>query len=179
MERIIELRETGKVRDVIAHLRKIRLPQLPDSVERVERKLEEFKPKDGEEMPRQLTELQALHEVPYEEIIVASRYLKGNSPFETKHGVKGAQFENVLVVMGRGWSRYNFDQMLSNARDETKIKGEKDRNRFEDNRNLFYVACSRPQKRLALLFTQQLSADALQTVQEWFGAENVQPLQLN
>ncbi len=175
MEKLLELRENGTVRDVIAHLREARLPQLPDAVERLEKKLEEFDHDGEEETPRSLKELAALQQVPYQEIILASRYLEGHSPFETKHGVKGAEFENVLVVMGRGWNRYNFDQMLSNARDETQIK-EKDRKRFEDNRNLFYVVCSRPQKRLAALFTQQLSDDATQTVQDWFGAENVQEL---
>ncbi len=27
-------------------------------------------------------------------------------PFSTKHGVKGAQFENVLVVLKRGWKPF-------------------------------------------------------------------------
>ncbi|MFT8777133.1 MAG: hypothetical protein ABF893_10820 [Gluconacetobacter liquefaciens] len=40
---------------------------------------------------------------------------------------------------------------------------------FERNRNLFYVACSKPKKRLALLFTQQLSAAVMGKVQAWFG----------
>jgi DNA helicase-2/ATP-dependent DNA helicase PcrA len=44
---------------------------------------------------------------------------------------------------------------------------------FENNRNLFYVACSRPKVRLALLFTQILNANAMAKLNEWFGAENV------
>jgi DNA helicase-2/ATP-dependent DNA helicase PcrA len=44
---------------------------------------------------------------------------------------------------------------------------------FESNRNLFYVACSRPKRRLAILFTQMLSAAALAKVSELFGEENV------
>ena len=35
---------------------------------------------------------------------------------------------------------------------------------FERNRNLFYVTCSRPKKRLGVLFTQRLCGAALQTV---------------
>jgi DNA helicase-2/ATP-dependent DNA helicase PcrA len=98
----------------------------------------------------------------------------GFSPFETKHGVKGAQFENVLVVIGRGWNRYNFNEMLELAA-ATPIP-DKRREAFERNRNLFYVACSRPKTRLALLFTQQLSTDALGTLAAWFGVETVAPL---
>ena len=44
---------------------------------------------------------------------------------------------------------------------------------FESNRNLFYVACSRPKVRLALLFTQILSANAMAKLTAWFGAANI------
>ncbi|MCF5571277.1 hypothetical protein GIV66_31455, partial [Pseudomonas sp. PA-3-11C] len=47
------------------------------------------------------------------------------------------------------------------------------REKFESNRNLFYVACSRPKVRLALLFTQLLSQAALAQITAWFGAEHV------
>jgi DNA helicase-2/ATP-dependent DNA helicase PcrA len=53
----------------------------------------------------------------------------------------------------------------------------KSQNKFEQNRNLFYVACSRPKTRLAVLFTQLLSPAALETVQYWFSAQNVDPLE--
>ena len=102
MGRLIELRDTSSVGDVIDHLRDVRRPRLPDGVERRERELEEFDHDAGEEMPRLLTELRALRDVPYREIIALCGYLSGHSPFETKHGVKGAEFENVLVVVGRG-----------------------------------------------------------------------------
>ena len=44
---------------------------------------------------------------------------------------------------------------------------------FESNRNLFYVACSRPKVRLALLFTQVLSANAMARLTAWFGVDNI------
>lgn len=44
---------------------------------------------------------------------------------------------------------------------------------FERNRNLFYVACSRPKKQLAILFTQLLTDKALRKVKSLFGRENV------
>lgn len=175
MTRLIELRESNTVGDILGHLYKARLPQLPDSVESLELQLQKFDPDCAEEMPRMLKELRDLHQVPYKEIISVTNYLEGHSPFETKHGVKGAEFENVLAIMGRGWNRYNFDKMLSLARHYENIPV-KDLKMYEDNRNLFYVACSRPRKRLALLFTQELSAAAMNTLQEWFGAQNVMPL---
>ncbi len=86
---------------------------------------------------------------------------------------KGAEFENVLVIVGRGWNKYNFAQMLEWI--DAGPPAER-REFFESNRNLFYVACSRPKTRLALLFTQVLSAAAMAKLTNWFGAANVVPL---
>ena len=177
MNRLIELRDGGAVGDVLDHLLAVRRPRVPDALERRERQLREFVPEPDEDMPRPLKELDDLRAVPYQEIVALCRYLSGHSPFETKHGVKGAEFENVLVVVGRGWNRYNFSQMLELAADPPAIPANK-QDAFERNRNLFYVTCSRPKKRLAVLFTQELSAPALQTVNDWFGADNIEALDL-
>ena len=96
----------------------LRRPRVPDAVDRRERELREFDPEAGEDMPRALKELGDLRAVPYQEIVALCRYLSGHSPFETKHGVKGAEFENVIVVVGRGWNLYNFngDARIGNGR---------------------------------------------------------------
>ena len=177
MDRLIELRDGATVGDVMDHLLAVRRPRVPDAVERRERELREFDPDAGDEIPRPLKELHDLRAVAYQEIIALCRYLSGHSPFETKHGVKGAEFENVLVVVGRGWNRYNFSQMLELAADPPAIPPDR-HDAFERNRNLFYVTCSRPKKRLAVFFTQRLSAAALQTVNDWFGADTVEALDL-
>jgi DNA helicase-2/ATP-dependent DNA helicase PcrA len=128
-------------------------------------------------MPRSLAELDALWGVSYREIINLTDYLTGHSPFETKHGVKGAEFENVLVIIGRGWNQYDFNEMLELAHDSSHVPVKR-QTAFERNRNLFYVACSRPKRRLALLFTQELSSRALQTLKTWFGADTIEALNL-
>ena len=175
MDKLIGLRESGTVGDVMDHLLLVRRPRVPDAVERREQELREFDMGAGKEMPRVLRELKSLRAIPYQEVVALCRYLAGHSPFETKHGVKGAEFENVLVVVGRGWNRYNFNEMLELARDSAHVPKNK-HDAFERNRNLFYVACSRPKKRLAVLFTQELSEAALQTVGKWFGEVNVESL---
>ena len=177
MDRLIELRDGGTVGDVVDHLLAECRPRVPDALERRERQLREFEPQSEEAMPRPLKELEDLRAAAYSEIIALCRYLTGHSPFETKHGVKGAEFENVLVVVGRGWNRYNFKQMLEQAADPLAIPAGR-QDAFERNRNLFYVTCSRPKKRLAVLFTQELSDLALQTVNDWFGADTVEALDL-
>ena len=103
-------------------------------------------------------------------MIALASFIDDKTPFSTKHGVKGAEFENVLVVCGRGWNNYNWSQFLEWANNGVP-KGKEDS--FERNRNLFYVACSRSKTRLAVLFTQFLTKNALATINNWFGTENV------
>ncbi len=136
--------------------------------------LRNFDKMAGVEMPRVLEELEKLHQIAYSEVKALRHYLDGHSPFETKHGVKGAEFENVLVVIGRGWNQYNFSEMLELAGAQVipAVKEEA----YERNRNLFYVVCSRPKKRLAILFTQSLSPDAMATLESWFGKETIMPV---
>ncbi|PLM39126.1 DNA helicase II, partial [Klebsiella quasipneumoniae] len=174
MTQLLAIRETGTVGDVIKHLRTWKKPRLPDSVEKREQELRNFDKMAGVEMPRVLEELEKLHQIAYSEVKALRHYLDGHSPFETKHGVKGAEFENVLVVIGRGWNQYNFAEMLelAGAQAIPAVKEEA----YERNRNLFYVACSRPKKRLAILFTQSLSLDAMATLESWFGKETIMPV---
>ena len=175
MDKLIELRDDGTVGDVVDHLLSVRRPRVSDAIVRREHELRQSCPDAGEEMPRMLKELRALRAVPYQEIVSLCRYLSGHSPFETKHGVKGAEFENVLVVVGRGWNRYNFNEMLELVTDNSHIAANKQA-ALERNRNLFYVTCSRPKRRLAVLLTQQLSAVAMRTISNWFGDDVIEAL---
>jgi DNA helicase-2/ATP-dependent DNA helicase PcrA len=177
MDRLLELRDGGTVGEVVDHLLASRRPRVSEAVRRCESELREFDLEAGEEMPRALKELADLRAVSYQQIVALCRYLSGHSPFQTKHGVKGAEFENVLVVVGRGWSRYNFNEMLGLAGSTAGIPAE-NQAAFQRNRNLFYVCCSRPKRRLALLFTQELSGAAMQTVSNWFGHDTIKPLAL-
>jgi len=177
MEILVECMDGCKIGNVLDHLVAVRRPRVPDAIERRERELREFTPEPGEDMPRALKELSKLRAVPYREITALCHYLSGHSPFETKHGVKGAEFDNVLVVVGRGWNQYNFGEMLELAAHPAAIPPNK-QDAFERNRNLFYVTYSRPRKRLAVLVTQQLSAPALDTVSDWFGADSVESVSL-
>lgn len=176
MTRLLELRSTGTVGNVIDHILERRRPRIPDAVEKLERELRDFVLASGEDMPERLAEVERLRAVPYAEISALRAYLDGHSPFETKHGVKGAEFDNVLVVIGRGWNQYNFGEMLALATGRVIPAARQDF--FERNRNLFYVACSRPKQRLALLFTQLLSPEAIGTLEQWFLRENMQTVAL-
>lgn len=176
MEALLALREQGTVGDVIDHLGAVRRPRLPDAIADRERELADFDGDAGEELPAPLAEIERLRAINYSEIQALRRYLDGSSPFETKHGVKGAEFENVLIIVGRGWNMYNFNEMLELASAAAIPAARRDA--YERNRNLFYVACSRPKRRLAILFTQLVSDAAMATLTDWFGAENIETLAL-
>jgi len=175
MRSLIERRENGTIGEVLDILKKTHRPRLPDKVQRTETELANASPEEVEES-RTLSQINKLRVIPYTELISLALFIKERTPFSTKHGVKGAEFENVLVVLGRGWNHYNWNQFLEWFPNRFP-PGRADS--YERNRNLFYVVCSRPKKRLALLFTQELSEVALDTLRSWFGEENVSPLILN
>uniref|UniRef100_A0A7C1XDD4 DNA 3'-5' helicase II n=1 Tax=Pseudomonas graminis TaxID=158627 RepID=A0A7C1XDD4_9PSED len=170
MEHLTDLRMNGTIGDVIDYLAAIPQMQLPEAVIRDKQRLNDIGDEPLEDEPRRVAQLRKLRAVKYTEMIALNRFIDGHTPFATKHGVKGAEFENVIVVLGRGWNKYNFGQMLE------WMNGGPPADRlemYENNRNLFYVACSRPKSRLALLFTQLLSPKALDTLTDWFGERNV------
>jgi len=175
MDELLTLRNTETIGAILDHLKRTKHPRLPDTVERKEQELERLVKEPNTEETSPVKILRELKAVSYSEIIALARFLDEKTPFATKHGVKGAEFENVLVVVGRGWNLYNYNQFLEWAGDPDNIPSDK-LDAFERNRNLFYVACSRPKKRLAILFTQELSDKAITTLIAWFGNKAIHSL---
>ena len=104
-------------------------------------------------------------EVPYQEFVNLYNYLEGQTPFSTQHRTKGAEFDNVLVILDNGrWNNYNFDKLFtSTSRTESVVvRTEK----------IFYVCCTRAMERLAV-FYHKPTKSVIGKAQEWFGKENV------
>jgi DNA helicase II / ATP-dependent DNA helicase PcrA len=86
------------------------------------------------------------------------RYITNESPFETQQGIKGAQFQRVLVVLDDAESDYNLFSYgkyfgldpLSDT-DQENITAGKD-SVLSRTRRLFYVCCSRAVRDLAVVF---------------------------
>lgn len=172
MDALLALRLNGTVGNVLDFIRGSTLIRLPEGVLRRDDEAANFQPEAAGDMPERVTRVRNLRAIPYAEVIALDQFIDGHTPFATKHSVKGDQFENVLVVLGRGWNHYNFNQFLEFAAANAVIPADR-QTFFERNRNLFYVACSRPTTRLALFFTQQLTDNALATLRAWFGADAV------
>lgn len=176
MNTLLTLRKTGTVGMVIDNLQKNKLPRFPDKIEKKNKKFEFLTTTEElTDIERSSFErVKKLREVPYQEVIALTKFINEMTPFATKHSVKGAEFDNVLVVLGRGWNQYNFSQMLEWMKVGVPVNKQES---FERNRNLFYVACSRPKQNLALLFTQKLSANALETLSNCFGEDSIHSLE--
>jgi DNA helicase II / ATP-dependent DNA helicase PcrA len=176
LNKLIELRKTGTVREVLDLLKETSRPQLSAKVVAAEKLLVLVKDLENageeiEDFPAKLAnKIRKIEAIPYGEVMNVYRYVEDKTPFSTKHGVKGAEFDNVLVVCGRGWNHYNWNQLLEWFKDGVPASKEET---FERNRNLFYVSCSRPKKRLAILFTQHLSEQSLEQVEYIFGKDSV------
>jgi DNA helicase-2/ATP-dependent DNA helicase PcrA len=173
---LISTSRTGTIGNVLDLLNSQSLFSLPTRVAKRERELEEallaLGPLEELKEPRKLVEHRALRFVPYAEVRALRSYLEDSTVFSTKHSVKGAEFDDVIVLVGRGWTKYDFAKMIAahapQSNPELRQAGS-----FQHSRNLFYVSASRAKHNLALLFVQELSDDAIAVLKDWAGQENV------
>lgn len=96
-------------------------------------------------------------------------YLEGFTPFSTQHKTKGAEFDNVLVILDNGgWNNYNFKNLFLVAGSESVL---------ERTQKLFYVCCTRSKEKLAIYFNSPSEAILAKAI-EWFGSDNVKNLDI-
>ena len=167
MKSLDALRENGTVGEVLDLLKKTRRPRLPDNVTRREDDMAAFDPTGEEQEKPSVNRHRRLRGVKYQEIVNLVRFVDGFTPFATQHSVKGAEFENVLVVFGGGWNHYNWPRMLEYMVDGANPTMAHKKG-FNRARNLFYVSVSRPKRRLAVLFTQTMSEKSLGVLNRLF-----------
>lgn len=168
MDRLTELRAEGTIGAVLDHLKETQRPRLSAKVASREDEIHQlgFEVVEGEE--KYITRHRKLRAVPYSEVVELVRFLEGHTPFATHHSVKGAEFENVLVLLGGGWNHYNWPNLMELL--HTQKITEKNTKGYHRARNLFYVAISRPKVRLAVLATQTMSQAGLDAAAHLFGA---------
>ena len=98
------------------------------------------------------TSIQSFLDLDYAQFIAAIDFLYPEALFSTEHGVKGEEYDNVIFVLSKGWNQYQFETYAPMITGHSVIPNGKEAS-FERNRNLFYVCCSRPRKRLILFVT--------------------------
>lgn len=158
MKKLIEMRKNNKIYDVINFVNTKGLLRKPEKISYYENNLDVIEQKEVEFYS-------ALMELEYKEVMGFNQYLKEESLFSTKHGVKGAEFDNVLVVIDdTAWNQYSFKDIFCNNIQSTKYKR---------TLNLLYVCCSRSKNNLALLLLSSIGEDGIANAKEWFGKNNV------
>ncbi|WP_448955558.1 UvrD-helicase domain-containing protein [Labrys neptuniae] len=103
--------------------------------------------------------------VPYVEVSRYRAVLKNSMPFSTKHGVKGDEFQNVIVILddaGANWNQYSFGKLLAGT--------DTSESRERRTRNLFYVCCSRAKDKLVVA---DLGVGVRAKIEVLFGADAV------
>lgn len=103
----------------------------------------------------------------YSEVINFFKHTQNENVFSTKHGTKGEEYRNVLVVIDdTNWKqKYNFEHYFDST--------EKRSDRMERTKNLFYVSCSRAIEDLVVLALSKMEESAMNTISDWFGADNI------
>lgn len=98
------------------------------------------------------TTIRSFLELEYTQFLAAIDFLYPEAVFSTEHGVKGEEYDNVVFVVSKGWNQYQFETYAPMITGHSSIPKGKEAS-FERNRNLFYVCCSRPRKRLFFFVT--------------------------
>lgn len=108
-------------------------------------------------------------------------YISNNTRFATHQGVKGLEFPRVMVIMDDAEAKgflFSYEKLFgAKPKTETDIKNEKEGkdNSTARTSRLFYVACTRAQKSLAIIaYTQDSKAvKATAMKNNWFLNEEI------
>lgn len=111
-------------------------------------------------------------ELEYAQFLAAIDFLYPEAEFSTEHGVKGEEYDNIIFVISKGWSQYQFETYAPMINGSVPIPRGKEAS-FERNRNLFYVCCSRPKKRLVFFVSVPMTAAFRGFLSDLVGEENI------
>ena len=182
-QRLAEMMEHGSAStcaDVLSHLWESRLFDLdPRIVSYLNQPVPpaadiENDDEDGEELTREIAAMEAFLACPATQFWGYQRYIEEESPFSTQQGIKGAEFDRVLVVLDDEEGTHNqfsYEKYLGieppSPRDIAN-RAEGKETAIERTRRLFYVCCTRAMQDLAVvLFTgnPQLGAEQVRAME--------------
>lgn len=118
---------------------------------------------------------------PFGEIDLYRRYVSGLASFDTHQGVKGLEFDRVMVIMDDAEARgflFGYEKLLgAKAQSATDLKNasEGKDTGIDRTRRLFYVTCSRAEKSLALVaYTEDPNAVKRHVLKnKWFAEDEI------
>ncbi|MEH6758313.1 MAG: UvrD-helicase domain-containing protein [Parasphingorhabdus sp.] len=163
-----------------------KLFDLPDSlipvvaVMKAERASEEDEKQDP--VPERVAALLSLMQAPFAEIDIYRKYVTGLASFDTHQGVKGLEFQRVMVIMDDNEARgfmFGYGKLLGDkelsATDLKNIEEGKDSS-IDRTRRLLYVTCSRAEQSLALVaYSENPEAVKTSMIENgWFAEDEIE-----
>ncbi len=136
----------------------------PTKVEKGENSFVVEDEEDGEDLSKEVAAMDAFLRCPASQFWGYYKYVNNDSPFSTQQGIKGAEFERVLVILDDDEGthvQFSYNKYLG-----IKALSDKDRGNMregketvvERTRRLFYVCCTRALKDLVVvLFTADVA----------------------
>ncbi|MDQ8051912.1 MAG: UvrD-helicase domain-containing protein [Pedobacter sp.] len=172
LKQLEELARTASTKEVFGFCIENKLVFLPDAINRFIRRIsegpsEETAVEDIERIQRDKAFYEGIMALPYAQYANVFKHTQDQTVFSTKHGTKGDEFRNVLVVIDdTSWKQmYNFGNYFAGS-DTSEA-------RLSRTKNLFYVSCSRARENLVVLALSTMDDTAMATVNSWFKPENV------
>jgi DNA helicase-2/ATP-dependent DNA helicase PcrA len=174
---LMRLWDDGKVPICLEILKVIREQKLFELSGRIDDILSE--PVAGEDV--RVTALRKALSVPFDELERYAAYVAKKTRFATHQGIKGLEFPRVMVIIDDAESRgflFSYEKLFGvEPKTDTDVKNEqggKDTSIMRTTR-LFYVACTRAQKSLAVLvYTQNANAVKETAIaNNWFLQEEI------
>lgn len=121
------------------------------------RLIEDF-PQRGEEDFEKFENLRLALDVEFVEAKKYYTYVKGEANFDTHQGVKGLEFDRVMIIIDDSSARgntFNYNRLFGiEDKTSTDIKNEQEgkETSLDRTRRLFYVTCSRAKESLAIVY---------------------------
>ena len=122
--------------------------------------------------------------VPFNELERYSSYVTDNTRFATHQGVKGLEFPRVMVIMDDEQARgflFSYEKLFgAKAQSDTDVRNKREGKDTSITRTarLFYVACTRAQKSLAVVaYTENMeSVKKTALLNHWFSENEIYTL---
>lgn len=132
----------------------------PAQTERAEGADSDVYDQEDDESEKEMASMDAFLACPARQLLAYHTYISERSPFWTQQGIKGAEFDRVLVVLDDAESthfQFSYEKYLglkTLSDSDLKHKDAGEETTVDRTRRLFYVSCTRALKDLAVvLFT--------------------------
>ena len=168
LERLLDEKRTERVIDIFEAIINTKLIPIPPKLD----SWYHLYKSSPETLYTSYTSIQSFFNLDYSQFIAAKDFLRPEAQFSTEHGVKGEEYDNVILVIGKGWNQYQFEVYAPMINGSIPVPEGKEAS-FERNRNLFYVCCSRPKKRLILFVTIPIDDTFKEFLRNLIGSENI------